>query len=91
MRKSKLRDALFSVFAGVFLALAVMFTANIFTTKVRADEGGYWKCPLPAPAGYGFDGCFQNGMGENKCRYSAIENGANCSTSPTCEWVPLLE
>jgi hypothetical protein len=89
MRKSNLRNALVSAFTGAVLALAVMFTANIVTKKVRADEGGEWTCP-PAPAGCAFDRCFHNGTGGHECKYIAIENGANCSSSSACEWNPGL-
>lgn len=91
MRITRFRSGLVAVFAGAMLALAVMFTTVTLSTQaVRAEEGGTWKCP-PPPPGCNFLECFHRLNGAHDCKYMAFENGANCSATPACEWVPLLD
>ena len=92
MRTSTFRKGLVAAFGGSMLALVVMLaTTTFFTTSVRAEEGGgTWKCP-PPPEGCSFLQCFHRLNGAHDCKYMAITNGANCSATPECEWVPLLE
>ncbi len=87
MRKPNLRNALSPVFAGIVLALAVMFSANVLTTQVRAeipdDGSGYW-CPGAPPPGCNHFGCFTRGDGVTKCKFIAYENGADCTSTQNC-------
>ena len=90
MRKSSFWSALPSVFAGVTLAVVVMFLASMFTRHVRADDDnvdGYW-CNAAPPDGCEVFGCFVRGDGVKKCKFIAYRNGADCSTSQTCVSTP---
>jgi len=90
MTTSSFRNGLAAAFTGAVLALVVLvITATLFTKSARAEEGE-WTCP-PPPAGCGFLTCFHNGTGGHVCKYMAIENGANCSASPDCEYKPWIE
>ncbi len=85
MRKSRFRRALLSIITGVALGLAVMLTTN--TIRVRAaDDAGQYVCNHSAPGGCTLDGCV-----DAKCKYTANQNGANCSSRPDCDWVKWLD
>ena len=85
MRNSRFRRALLSIITGVALGLAVMLTTN--TIGVRAaDEGGQYVCNVSPPGGCTLDRCL-----DGKCKFTPNQNGANCSSSPDCDWVKWLD
>ena len=93
MKISKFRKSLLSAGSGALLALAVGLFAISFTAPVRAgddppidpvENGGFWTCPAP-PGGCNLDTCFHN-SGNHTCKYIAVQNGADCSWKPDCEW-----
>lgn len=87
MKKSNILSALFSAFAGAMLALVVMFSANAFTTQVRAeppDDGADYWCPGAPPPGCNPFGCLVRYDGSKLCKFIAQENGADCTTNQTC-------
>jgi len=75
MKRLNFRATLFSVFGGVLLALAIIFSFG-YAQQTSANDGNGWCDPPPRCANFG---CL-NG----KCKFIAQENGAVCPSGGSC-------
>jgi hypothetical protein len=86
MKKSNVRSALLSAFAGAMLALAVLFSGSASIPRVQAEPPGgdndYW-CPNPPP-GCNFWACQSMPNDRKLCKFVAYTNGVNCSSEMNC-------